>query len=47
MSLFYEAAQRLVYLGDTISINKSLFSVQTRSGHLIQINTKAVGKGYI
>ena len=46
ISSFREAAQRLVHLGDTVGINENLFSAQTRSGYLIQINNKAAGKGY-
>jgi hypothetical protein len=46
MSSFREAAQRLVHLGDTVSIDENLFPAQTRSGHLIQIDNKAAGKGY-
>jgi hypothetical protein len=43
MSSFREAAQRLVHLGDTVGIDENLFSAQTRSGHLVQIDNKAAG----
>ena len=45
-SLFREACQRLLILGDTFSIDENLIAALTRSGHLMEVKNKAAGKGY-
>jgi Transposase IS4 len=46
MSSFREAAQKHILLGDNVSIDENLITADTRTGHLIQIDNKAAGKGY-
>jgi hypothetical protein len=46
MSSFRDASQRLVKLGETVSIDENLIASSNRSGDLIQIDNKAAGKGY-
>jgi hypothetical protein len=46
LSSFREASQQLILLPSTVSIDENLIAAQTRTPHLIQIDSKAARKGY-